>query len=75
MFTVAGGPFIPGTLVVEHNGIRLRPGALYDFTENGTYNGFTLVFVARVGDSLQVQFEIEDAGAGFPLVVASGRDD
>lgn len=73
-FTIAGGPFIPGSLVVEHNGIRLRSGAAYDFIESPTYDGFTLCFVARVGDSLQVQYEFEDIGAGFPLIVASGID-
>lgn len=72
VFPVSGGPFIPGSLVVEHNGIRLRSG--FDFTESLAYDAFTMCFVARVGDSLQVQFEIDDIGAGFPLIVASGVD-
>lgn len=74
IFTVAGGPFVPGSLVVEHNGIRLRSGALFDFTEAATFDGFTLLFVPRVGDTLQAQFELEDIGFGVPLVVASGID-
>lgn len=74
-FMIAGGPYIPGSLVVEHNGMRLRKGASFDFEENGTFDGFTLCFTAVVGDSLQVQFEIVDSGAGFPLVCASGREE
>lgn len=74
LFTVTGGPWIAGTLEVEHNGLRLREGASFDFVET-TLTTFTLVFVPRVGDSVQAQFEIEDLGVGFPLVVASGRED
>ena len=73
-FTVATGPFIGGTLVVEHNGLRLRAGATEDFVEALTFDGFTLCFTPRIGDSLQVQFEILDIGLGVPLVVASGID-
>ena len=72
VFTVAGGPFVAGSLMVDHNGIRLRAGATEDYTEAPTVDGFTLCFVPRVGDSLQVQFELEDIGFGVPLVVASG---
>ncbi len=77
VFTLAKGPYIATTLQVDHNGTRLREGAAPDgdFEENGTFDGFTLCFAPRVGDSLQVQFEIDDTGAGFPLVVASGRED
>ena len=73
-FTATKGPWIAGTLIVEHNGQRLREGASLDFTEDNA-TMFTLCFVPRVGDSLQIQFEIEDSGVGFPLVVASGRED
>lgn len=72
VFAVSGGPFIPGSLVVEHNGLRLRPD--FDYVESATYDGFTLCFAARVDDALLVQFEIEDIGVGFPLIVASGLD-
>jgi len=71
-FAISGGPFIPGTLIVEHNGLRLRPD--FDYVEEPTYDGFVLCFVARVGDALLAQFEIEDIGVGFPLIVASGLD-
>lgn len=72
LFTIAGGPFIAGTLNVYHNGSRLRSG--YDFNETGSLDGFVLEFTPRVGDSVLVQYEIEDFGAGFPLVIAYGQD-
>ncbi len=72
LFTVAGGPWLAGTLVVEHNGLRLREGASFDFVET-SLTTFTLCFVPRVGDSVQAQFEIDDLTVG--LVVASGRPD
>jgi hypothetical protein len=72
-FSISSGPFVSGSLNVHHNGIRLRPNE--EFSENVTFDGFTICFVPRLNDALLVQFEIEDAGAGFPLVIASGRDD
>lgn len=73
-FSVAGGPFIAGTLNVEVDGQRLRAGAAFDFEETSATT-FDTCFVVRAGQTLLVQFEIEDLGAGFPLVVASGRGD
>lgn len=73
-FTVTPG-FIAGTLIVVHNGDRLRsefvaPGSDFDFEENGTLDGFTMEFTPRADDSLQVQFEVENFD-----VIASGSDD
>lgn len=75
-FTVSMGPFILGSLEVEHNGVRGRSvddGG--DDFEELTSTTFQTYEAPKVGDTLKVQFEIEDSGAGFPLVVASGRDD
>lgn len=66
-------PYLPGTLVVELNGQRLRAGAAEDFEETGLQT-FDTALPPAVGDTLQVQFEVEDSGAFFPLVVASGSD-
>jgi len=75
-FTVSSGPFISGTLEVEHNGVRGRSivDGGDDFEELSATQ-FQTYEPPKVGDTLKVQFEIEDSGAGFPLVVASGRDD
>jgi hypothetical protein len=75
-FTVSTGPFILGTLEVEHNGVRGRSvdDGGDDFEELSS-SSFQTYEVPKVGDTLKVQFEIEDSGAGFPLVVASGRND
>lgn len=74
-FTVAGGPFIAGSLEVEYNGVRGRSisDGGEDFEELSTIS-FRVDPVPLVGDTIKVQYEIEDLGAGFPLVVASGRD-
>ena len=74
-FSVSGGPFIAGTLEVEYNGVRGRAvsDGGEDFEELST-TSFRVDPVPLVGDSIKVQYEIEDLGAGFPLVVASGRD-
>lgn len=73
-FSIANGPYLAGTLVVHHNGDRLRSGVGFDFEENGTQDGFTLCFAPRNGDTVQAQYEIEEIGTGFPFVVASGID-
>jgi hypothetical protein len=72
-FTISTGPFISDTLEVELNGVRLRKGSDHDFVELTT-STFQLFTVTYVGDHLLVQFEIEDNGAGFPLVTASGME-
>lgn len=73
-FTVAPDAFIPGTLNVELNGQRLRAGAPHDFVETGL-STFTTTLTPRVGEHLLVQYEIEDTGAGFPLVEAYSVED
>ena len=74
-FSVSGGPYIAGTLEVRINGIDGRSVANggVDFEELSTTT-FRTYYTPKVGDHVKVQFEIEDSGAGFPLVVASGRD-
>lgn len=63
--------FISGTLVVFLNGQRLRPG--HDYTETG-FDTFDLDLVPQVGEHLLVQYEIEETGTGFPLVIGYGFD-
>lgn len=65
--------FLTGTLCVHLNGQRLRRGASHDFLETGLQD-FTLSFVPDLGDVIAVQYEVEDTGAGYPLVVAYGFD-
>jgi hypothetical protein len=63
--------FIAGSLVVELNGQRLRP--LHDYDET-SFSTFTTDLVPRLGEHLLVQYEIEETGTGFPLVVAYTSD-
>ena len=65
--------FLPGTLNVELNGQRLRAGLAHDFVETGLTT-FDTALVPEVGEHLTVQYEFEDTGAAFPLVVASGTN-
>jgi hypothetical protein len=78
-FTVAGGPFIAGSLVVNMNGQDLQPGTIAggeDTEELPGLTSFQICLVPQLGlDKIFVQYEIEDLGAGFPLVIASGRED
>lgn len=62
-------PFDPGSLVVIHNGLRLRMGEAPggDFLETEGSDGFIMAVAPLVGDTLQVQYEVE-----VPTVVASG---
>ncbi len=65
--------FLTGSLCVELNGQRLRRGIAYDFVESGLQT-FELSFTPDLGDVVTVQYEVEDTGAGYPLVVAYGFD-
>jgi hypothetical protein len=68
-----GQSFIPGSLCVEFNGQRLRKGSGHDFVEVGL-DGFEMDLVPELGEHVTVQYEIEDTGAGYPLVVAYPSD-
>lgn len=66
-------PYDVGTLVVHHNGARLRPGVEY---VEAPPSSFSFVGPAKFpvpvpGDTLLVQYEV---GGGAGLVVASGID-
>lgn len=65
--------FLPGTLCVELNGQRLRRGMAHDFLETGLQT-FALSLTPDLGEVVTVQYEVEDTGAGYPLVIASGFD-
>ena len=66
---VVSRPFIVGTLCVELNGQRLRAGSGHDFVETST-STFELNLVPEIGEHLLVQFEVDDSGAQFPVVIA-----
>lgn len=68
-----GRSFIPGTLCAELNGQRLRKGTDHDFVEVGS-DGLELNLVPEIGEYVSVQYEVEDTGVGFPLVVAYTSD-
>ena len=66
--------YIDTTLVVERNGVRLRPGD--DFNETVSPD-FEMTEPPKVGDTLQVQFEVLDQGGGpgsVPIVIAHAVD-
>jgi hypothetical protein len=65
--------FLPGSLCVELNGQRLRRGMAHDFVETGLQT-FELALLPDLGEVITVQYEVEDTGAGYPLVIASGFD-
>ena len=66
-----GQMFVLGSLVVVLNGQRLRPGHGYVET---SFDTFDLDLVPRVGEHLLVQYEIEETGTGFPIVIGYGFD-
>ena len=75
--------YVPGTLNVHHNGLRLRPGTVgtNDFSEVSpdfdTFQWTTVATPPQVGDTLLIQYEDgEDGGGGGggTTVVVSGID-
>jgi len=63
--------YLPGSLEVELNGVRQRPGVF--FQESGAQS-FTTSEAPQLGDSLSAQFEVEGPGdvLVFPVVIPSG---
>lgn len=64
-------PYLPGTLEVYLNGVRQRREVF--FVETGGAL-FTTSEAPKVGDSLLVQFEVQEPGdvVVFPMVIPSG---
>jgi hypothetical protein len=76
-FVVSGGPFLAGSLLVHHNGVRLLGGTLVggdDYEEDPGLAGFEMLEAPQSADTLQVQFEVNDPDAAWLLVQASGVD-
>lgn len=71
--TFVTGIFVPGSLVVEFNGQRLRPGSGHDYVETSS-SSFELDLVPHLGEALLVQYETVASETGFPLVVAYSYD-
>ena len=67
-------PYDAGTLVVHHNGARLRPSIEYVEAPPASFMfiGPAKSPVPEPGDTLLVQYEVSGSEAG--LVVASGID-
>ena len=56
IFTLAF-TYVPGTVKLYHNGLRLTPGGSYDYTET-IGNTVTLNFAPEIGDSLLCDYRI-----------------